>query len=778
MTHRAIRVALIGAGIACATLATAQGVLPQRINDSGLTTCYAGGIPTDSGVVATACSSTTWPGQDAANGRDAVMPAKIGAGDAGFDFTKLSNGGAELPASAQPGSGLNDWACTRDNVTGLVWQIAAVANLAWGGAQALARDANAAGGACGFDDWRLPSAEELEGIVDFRKSSPAIDTTYFPATASAFHWTAEADPSAPSRRARVVNFAGGFVHAIEATQAASARLVRGGGYFGAPTDNGDGTVTEPRSGLMWDRCALGQDAANACAGDATFSNWQDALVAVRTSNTQHWRGHDDWRLPNVKELATLVDAARHRPAIDTATFPNTAASAYWSSTTDIHVTRAAWAVFFGEGDIFAKEKSTRAAIRLVRTATAASAGGARDALFADGFDAGDASPQTPQDTLPTIALTVSGTILRDTYIAGSMTITATPDSPAYSGTLTIKGHGNSTWGMPKKPYRIKLDTKDHLLGMHSDKNWVLLANYSDKTLMRNLIAQTLGQQMQMAWSPDSRLAKVTLNGQYQGVYQLIENIRVDSNRVNITEMEPTDINPPEVTGGYLFEIDGRRDCAANVQFDTGTGVPICIDTPDDEDIVTQQYDYLRSYMQSFESALYASGFADPATGYRAWLDPSSFIDWYLVNELTANVDSASFGSIWNYKDRNGLLQRGPLWDFDISTGNADYCACADPQGFWVHGGTWYARLFQDPAFAAQARARWNTVKADVFDMLPALIDADADTIRGSVGDNFQKWPIADTWVWPNVVITGSWEGDVAYDKDWFLQRIDWLDAHL
>lgn len=760
--------------------AAAQNAWPARIDDTGLTTCYSGDAA--GGASPASCANAQWPGQDAASGRDAVgagLP-KIGAGDAGFDFTKISNAGNELPPSAVPGNALNAWGCTRDNVTGLVWRVRVTGDASWNGARAAALAANAGAGVCGFRDWRLPTVAELGGIVHFGRSSPAVDADYFPDTPSAFHWTSEAASGAPAGRARIVNFNGGFVHAIAASSAANVRLVRGGDVFDAPVDNGDGTVTDPRTGLMWDRCSLGQDAAGGCSGSADFGNWHDALAAVQARNAQNWRGHSDWRLPNVKELLALVDPARGRPTIDGGIFPGTQASAYWSSSTNVHVTHTAWAVFFGEGEVFSKGKATRAAMRLVRQATPASSGlGAPDGLFADGFDAADAPPVSPEDRLPTITLDTSGApIDHDNYVNAFMTITATDEAPAYSGTLKIKGRGNSTWSMPKKPYRLKLDVKSGLLGMHSDKNWALLANFADKTLLRNAVAQSTGMRLGMAWSPDSRYAKVVLNGSYVGVYQLIETIRVDHNRIDIAEIEPGDVAPPEVTGGYVFEIDSRLGCDVSLQFVTVRGVPICIDTPDEDAIVTPQYDYLTGYIQATEDAINAADFADPAHGYRAWLDPASFIDWFLVNELTANVDAAGFSSIWNYKDRNGLLQRGPLWDFDLGNGNADYCHCADPQGFWVRDGTWYNRLFTDPAFAAQVRARWDAVKADAFDTLPALIDAQAATLRGAVDANFVRWPILDTYTWPNVVITGSWEGELDYSKDWFRQRVDWLDANL
>jgi spore coat protein CotH len=332
--------------------------------------------------------------------------------------------------------------------------------------------------------------------------------------------------------------------------------------------------------------------------------------------------------------------------------------------------------------------------------------------------------------------------------------------------------------MPKKPYKLKLYDKAKLLGMHSDKNWILLANYDDKSLLRNYVAYALGDRIGMAWSPHSGYVEVELNGQYQGIYELIESIRVDSNRVDIEEMDADDIAEPEVTGGYLFELDQRRDCATNVLFTTGRNVPYCIDTPDEDDIVSQQYDYLKGYMAGVESALYNASFADPTTGYAAYIDTASFIDWYLVNELFKNQDAASFSSIWQYKDRNGKLFRGPLWDFDISAGNVNYGSDADPRGFWIRGGTYYSRLFQDPAFAQATRQRWDALKTSQVDTLPALIDQMAGSLDAAAPANFQAWPILDQYTWPNAVITGSYDGDVDYFKDWLIQRTEWLDANL
>lgn len=759
--------ALISGSAAAQTLAV-------RINDSGQQACFSLGQTT-------ACDSNDWPLQDATRGRDAAAAAgtlqKTGAGSAGFDFTKVSGAGVDLPASAVLGSGRNDWVCTRDNVTGLLWRAARISAVSAAGARHAALGANAAT-LCNRRDWRVPETAELQGLVDYDRADPAIDGDYFPQTAAGFQWSSEADPDHPALRQRAVNFSGGFVNAIPARIAADARLVAGGEAFAGRADNGDGTVTDPRTGLMWERCSQGQDALS-CAGDVEAPDWHGALHAAADAAAQGRHGYTGWRLPNVKELAGLLDARQGRPAIDVSGFPNTPDAAYWTATTDAKEPGMAWAVFFGNASVFAVDKSTAARVRLVRSAAAAFAGERPDRLFEDAFDLVDAPPVAPGVTLASITIDTGGqTIDRDVYVAASIAVSSPDSTQDYVGTMMIKGRGNSTWGMPKKPYRLKLDQKAALLGMPQDKNWVLLANYDDKSLLRNHVAYALGDRLAMAWSPRSRFAEVILNGEYVGVYQLAESIRVTPDRVDIAELESGDIGPDVISGGYLLELDNRRDCASSVQFDTARGVPYCIDTPDEDDIAPEQYAYIRDYMQAMEDSIYAPDFADPVTGYAAYLEPSSFIDFYLVNELFKNVDARDFSSIWQYKDRNGKLNRGPLWDFDISSGNMNYGPGPDPRGFWIRDGTYYNGLFQDPAFAAATRARWDALKAAQIDTLPAFVEATAAALGAAPAENFRKWPILDRYTWPNGVVTGSYEGDVAYFKDWLLQRIAWLDANL
>jgi hypothetical protein len=756
---------LLGIGI------EAAADLPQRINDTGLDSCYTAGEAT----TAVDCADPAWPGQDATSGRDSValtgtLP-KIGAGRLGFDFSKLSARGAALPLDAAPGTGPDDWACTRDNVTGLIWAIHSDA-VDWLQARRAAGAANADGGLCGHYGWRLPSVRELQQLVDYGSAAPSIDPDFLPATAVAFHWTAE---RAPRERNWVVNFHGGQVNPLARGKTAMVRLVTGGDRFGALIDNGDGTVTDPRSGLMWDRCSVGQFGGTQCQGVPQEMTWQQALQRVHTLNQQNWRGHADWRLPNVKELASLVRRDGAQPAIDAARFPNTAGTAYWTSTSNWHVVRMAWAVFFSEGNVFAMDKTALARMRPVRTASAAAEGLPRDGVFADDLEA--PPPLPVQQTLPVLSIATAGAapIDREVYVDAQMTLEGGGFS--HGGALQIRGRGNSTWGFDKKPYRIKLDQKLPLLGMPSSKHWVLLANHSDKTMLRNEVAFEAGRRFGMAWTPRSRFVDVHLNGHYLGVYQLTEHIRIDRDRVNIPELGPGDIAEPAISGGYLLEADGRRDCAPWVQFDTDW-MPFCIDNPDDETLVPEQYNYIVHYVRSTEAAIYGPLFTDPTVGYAAWLDTASFIDWYLVNELMKNPDARDGSSIWNFKDRGGKFSRGPLWDFDISAGNLVHGIKNDPYGWWIRGGHWYARLFEDPAFHAAVRARWDALKTSQIDTLLDAIDTHLDTYGTAFGANFAPWPVLTEILWANAVVAGSYEGEIAYLQDWLTQRIAWIDANL
>jgi CotH kinase protein len=368
------------------------------------------------------------------------------------------------------------------------------------------------------------------------------------------------------------------------------------------------------------------------------------------------------------------------------------------------------------------------------------------------------------------------------YVSGSMSIAplASSTDPVFSGTMEIKGHGNTTWALPKKPYKVKLDSKASLLGMPAGKDWVLLANYDDKSLLRDQVAFEVSRRVDLAWTPNSQFVELYLNGQYQGNYQLTEEIKIDKHRVNIPEMDDTDISGKSLTGGYLLEVDTRGD-PDDILFKTSRGVLFDLHDPDPD--APQQLTYIQNYMQQAEDALYSADFTDSATGYPKYLDQDSFIDWYLVNELFKNNDAVFWSSCWLYKDRSGKIFMGPAWDFDIGAGNINYNGNDDPTGWWLRSNPlpftqWTKRLFDDPAFAAAVAARWKQLKTAQLDTLPVYIDENAAALSQSQENNFRRWPILGQYVFPNAEVAGSYQGEVSYLKSWLAQRIAWMDSQL
>ncbi|MES1195785.1 MAG: CotH kinase family protein [Steroidobacter sp.] len=346
-------------------------------------------------------------------------------------------------------------------------------------------------------------------------------------------------------------------------------------------------------------------------------------------------------------------------------------------------------------------------------------------------------------------------------------------SYALSSTLKIRGRGNSSWDlMPKKPYKLKFDNKTSMLGMPADKEWALLANYSDKTLLRNTVAFELSRRLGMVYTPRSSFVEVFLNNHYIGTYLLCETIKIAKNRVNITALSDTDITDDVVSGGYLLEANFRLDEDTN--WITNQNVPVSMHDPDP--IAPQQLSYIQQYLQTTENSVYSGASEDDPDGYGQFIDVDSFINWFIVNELFKNNDANFWASVWMYKDRDKPLFIGPVWDFDIGAGNINYNGSDNPSGWRIHDGPWYGKLFADPVFAGKVKARWNAVKAAQIDTLGNYIDQNVTALTQSQQNNFQRWIILNSYVWPNSEIAGSYQGEVTFLKQWLQRRTAWMDA--
>lgn len=361
---------------------------------------------------------------------------------------------------------------------------------------------------------------------------------------------------------------------------------------------------------------------------------------------------------------------------------------------------------------------------------------------------------------------------KETYVQANIRV-RDASGTLFDAPMEIKGRGNSTWNMPKKPYKVKLKTKASVLGMPADREWVLLANYADKTLLRNYLALAMGRQSALTYTPRTRNVDVVLNGKYQGTYLWGEQIKVSEGRVNIPELSDTDTDSYSITGGYLLEVDMRLD--EDFWFRTTNNAAITIKSP--EDIPDTQLNYIQNYVQQAENAIMSSG--DP-NAYEQYLDTETLIDWYWINELFKNHDAQFVSSVFMHKDRGGKLRFGPLWDFDIAAGNINYSGGDDPTGWWVRNNSffvspWLPRLFANPAFRQKAEARWQELRETLVPSVMSLLETKAAELEYSQRLNFYKWDILDSLVWPNAVATGSYEKEIDYLRTWLTSRIAWID---
>ena len=347
----------------------------------------------------------------------------------------------------------------------------------------------------------------------------------------------------------------------------------------------------------------------------------------------------------------------------------------------------------------------------------------------------------------------------------------------------IKGRGNSSWVQPKKSYSLKLESKEKILGMKKHKRWVLIANYSDKTLLRNYLASQMGNNIfNKVWNPSFKSVHLILNGKYNGVYLLGEQIKIDKNRVNIQAIDEIeeDINGDSFIdindGGFICEVNERMDELFN--FRTTKGVAFSLKEPDE--VPSEVQETIKEIVQKAEDVLYGENWLDETNGYRKYFDVDSFIDWYIINELTKNNDAIFFSSVYlYYNPKDKLLHMGPNWDFDISCGNINYNGCDNTQGYYIANAKWISRLFEDESFKAKLKERWDQKKEELRTFITTTIQSNADNISEAAKLNFIKWNILGTYVWPN---PDGYEQRTTYQSeidlliDFLTKRFYFLDA--
>ncbi|MDR3293510.1 MAG: CotH kinase family protein [Clostridiales bacterium] len=376
--------------------------------------------------------------------------------------------------------------------------------------------------------------------------------------------------------------------------------------------------------------------------------------------------------------------------------------------------------------------------------------------------------------LPTIVINTNGAPILDkeNYVAAAISLLncPNPEFVILDADAGIRLRGNSTLGMPKKPYRIKFDSKTSVFGRKKEKSWVLLANYADKALMRNYLAYNSYALLDGdAFTPLTVFVDVYLNGEYCGVYMLTDQISVGTDRVDITNDTTDDT-------GYLLEQDYRapNEGTENIDYFSVDGMYFNIRSPNpDDELLPSQVAYIKAYIESVNNAIKSGNFEN----INALIDVDSFIKYFMIQEIFKNTDIGGL-SIFMYKDKNEKLFMGPVWDFDISAGNSDYIDYA-PQGLWAQTqNPWFSRLMNVDEF----RKHYVDYFFEAYDatllQIPDMVMQTYNTYREAFERNFEKWDILNIYVWPNpseVVAADTVEKQVLYLKEYLLNRLEWLN---
>jgi len=373
----------------------------------------------------------------------------------------------------------------------------------------------------------------------------------------------------------------------------------------------------------------------------------------------------------------------------------------------------------------------------------------------------------------------------------------------YQGKIGIETRGSSTLQFPKKQFAV--ETRDSrgenqnvsLLGFPEENDWILYAPYTDKSLIRNVLAYSLASDLGR-YASRTKFCELVLNGSYHGVYALMEKIKRDKKRVNISKIEPADVTGDAVTGGYIIKIDKQSGAGVDGWQSPHPPYPgawqrifFQYHDPDPGEIVPAQATYIQNYVAAFENQMNRSTYADPQNGYPKYIDIDSFVDFFIISEIGKNVDAYRL-STFLYKDRDskkGKLTLGPVWDFNLAFGNVNYYNAEkisgwqvdfqQPDDYWQNP-FWWPKLMADSNFVNKINARWRELRKNKFAVsrIYRMIDSLTTHLDEAQRRNFERWPILNTNVWPNAYVGGSYLAEIRYLKQWIQNRILWMDGRI
>lgn len=378
----------------------------------------------------------------------------------------------------------------------------------------------------------------------------------------------------------------------------------------------------------------------------------------------------------------------------------------------------------------------------------------------------------------------------------------------YDGKINIEIRGSTSRFFPKKQYALETQNSDgsnrniSLLGLPAENDWILHAPYSDKSLIRNVLAYKFSNDIGR-YASRTRFCELVLNGDYRGVYILMEKIKRDKNRVDIAKLNADEISGDDLTGGYILKID--KTDGENVG---GWYSPVLpyqnawqkiyyqYHYPKPDEIVTEQKNYIRNFIDDFENTMLRDDYAEPQSGYSRFIDTNSFADYLILSEFTKNVDAYRL-SMFMYKDKTSKYDKfvlGPIWDFNLAFGNCEYYDSALAPGWHIDFLStnhdflandnflvpfWWPKLTADPSFRAVIFRQWNKIRNEILkpDYILNTIDSLTTYLDEAQIRNFERWPILGDYVWPNIFIGQTYQEEIEYLKQWTLNRLQWLDEN-
>jgi hypothetical protein len=371
----------------------------------------------------------------------------------------------------------------------------------------------------------------------------------------------------------------------------------------------------------------------------------------------------------------------------------------------------------------------------------------------------------------------------------------------YDGFIGIELRGSSTQWFPKKQFAV--ETRDSLgennnvslFGMPEENDWIFNAPYTDKSLMRNVLIYNMARDAGR-YASRSHYFELVLNGDYRGVYVLLEKVKRDENRVDITTLNPNDVSGDDLTGGYIIKIDkwdGENvgGWYSEPQLENYSGFYYQYHYPKPDDIVTEQQGYIINYIDNFEQVIINENSSDSISGYANIINWYSFVDFLIMQEIAKNVDGYRLSN-YMYKDNDsndGRLVAGPIWDFNLGFGNADYYEGWDTQGWQVDAilpsddfgnPFWWSLIWSDENFRWSVQQRWYELRQNMLSnsAVNTVIDSLQDHIGVAADRNFERWSTLGEYVWPNYFIGETYEEEVEYLRDWIMTRMEWMDNEL